>query len=78
MPNIDQADEKIHEPNEKIPTVFMFQPTKYVILEGDRLQEWEKHMREDVGLNGQLTTGATGCVSLCGTKPERRDDCDSL
>jgi hypothetical protein len=73
---------KGYEPQDKRPTVLMFQPTRFEVVEGEQLKEWEQHLREDVGLQGATLSqdafdARTGCVSLCGT-PERRDDCDQI
>lgn len=66
---------------ENLPTVLMFQPTRFEVVAGDQLQEWETLLREEVGLKGvsanQKLAAATPSVSLCGT-PEKRDDCDQI
>lgn len=78
--NPDQ-NAKLYQPPGKLPTILMFQPTRFEIVESDRLTEWEEHLRRDVGLDGlALVEGIkqrTVTVCLCGN-PERRDDCDQL
>jgi hypothetical protein len=33
----------------------MFQPNRFEFAEGEQLKEWERHLREDVGLQGIAT-----------------------
>jgi hypothetical protein len=41
----------------------MFQPTRFEVVEGDQLKEWEQHLREDVGLQGIVISGGTRTIS---------------
>lgn len=51
---------------EKAPVVFMFQPTGYEIVKGDRLKEWEILLKEQVGLEVDASSLAgTATVSCC-------------
>ena len=59
------------------PVVFMFQPTRFEIVPNERLEEWEKLLRQNVGLHADLDLASlhetgTCCVSCC---PDC-DDCD--
>lgn len=38
----------------KEPIAFMFQPTEYEVVPPERLGEWERLMREDVGFPAEL------------------------
>jgi hypothetical protein len=81
------ADEYVAE-REKMPApvVWMFQPTDYEVVTGDRLKEWERDMREQVLASARadititieivITTGtATYCRS--GPGDAAYDDCDA-
>ncbi len=62
------------------PAVFMFQPTHYEVVTGDRLQEWEDALAERVGLRGLSLASAgsqamSSCISFC---PNFVDDCDQV
>ena len=62
-------------PREKIPSVFMYQPTKFEVVTGDKLKEWETNLRERVGMRGinfQLPEGGSCTACRC---PDA-DDCD--
>lgn len=64
--------------NELLPTILMFKPTEFEVVPDDKLEEWEQHLREDVGLD--LVTLAAdrrgrGTTSRSGRPPEK-DDCD--
>jgi hypothetical protein len=60
--------------SQTVPAVFMFQPTEFEDVPVERLDEWEKDLREFVGLDGaKLLAGATGTTSKC----PKKDDCDS-
>ena len=57
------------------PVVFMFQPTRFEVVKGEKLKEWEKLLQERVGFRsrgGSFEDGGTCCVSYC---PDA-DDCD--
>jgi len=61
------------------PVVFMFQPERFEITTGDRLQEWERLMRTRVGL--EVRGGGGDClesVSFCGPGPADGCDCDCV
>jgi hypothetical protein len=71
----------------KIPVIFSFQPTYFESVSGDRLVEWERAMKEEVGLGNALDSVAAkaaggSCLSWCGGQtPEAGnfpDDCDQL
>ncbi len=50
----------------RAPVVFMFQPTGYEIVRGDRLKEWEILLKELVGLEVDASMLAgTATVSCC-------------
>ncbi|MFF6803552.1 hypothetical protein [Streptomyces sp. NPDC012616] len=68
---------KFYEPTEKLPTILMFQPTRFEIVEGDRLKEWEEHLRDHVGLS-VTPQGAQvrGNPSICFCP--YADDCDEV
>ncbi len=53
-------------PRGPIPTVFHFQPTRYEVVTGDRLEEWERLMRQRVGLPVEdlRTTALTALPSI--------------
>jgi hypothetical protein len=61
---------------EKQPIVFYFQPEEYEVLEiPEKIMEWEKNMKEEVGLDvviADLTGTATSCTCHGGLL----DDCD--
>ncbi|MFF6803550.1 hypothetical protein [Streptomyces sp. NPDC012616] len=47
------------------PTVLMFQPKRFEVAEGDRLREWEEHLRKDVGLHDvDVNPQATGIRTI--------------
>lgn len=52
---------------EKVPVVFTFQPTTYFEVPSDRLQEWEKLLKERIGIpesvNFNLPNNMRGCVT---------------
>jgi hypothetical protein len=63
------------------PVVFMFQPTEYEVVTGDRLQEWQKLLAERVGLQVRdvreetlTATAMAACISFC----PAMDDCDQV
>lgn len=57
------------------PVIFHFQPTEIRVLKTpEELKEWERMMKEDVGLKGQIVSPTGSCTeSVCGG---RKDDCD--
>ena len=63
------------EYSKKQPAVFMFQPTKFETVTGERIKQWEQLMREKVGLRG-VTGGFAdgGSCTVCNC-PDA-DDCD--
>ncbi len=61
-------------PRGPLPAVFMFQPTRYEVVTGERLKEWETLLRENVGLRGELR--AVGLPSICFCPGA--DDCDQI
>jgi hypothetical protein len=56
------------------PAVFMFQPTHYEVVTGERLDEWEDYLAERVGLRGVSTQGMGASISFC----PGLDDCDQV
>ncbi len=61
------------------PVVFQFQPERFELVTGDRLQEWDRLMRTRVGL--QVEAGgftSLPSISYCGPSPEDACDCDSV
>jgi hypothetical protein len=70
----------------KVPVIFAFQPTHFEPATGDRLAEWERAMKDHVGLGkvDSFAVKAAGgsCLSWCGGQtPEAGnfpDDCDQL
>jgi hypothetical protein len=74
------VEEGIKVPNEfqrlPVPAVFMFQPTRFELATTpEKLQEWERLMRERVGLQTKtLTPTALPSISFC----EGACDCDSV
>ncbi|HEY3969013.1 MAG TPA: hypothetical protein VGM05_30970 [Planctomycetaceae bacterium] len=61
---------------EKLPIIFHFQPTSYEVITPERLPEWEKVMRERVGIAGDGTVARGPTFSFCGGAPGL-DPCDS-
>lgn len=63
----------------KVPTILMFKPTDFELVPEDKLEEWEEHLREDVGLDNVVLSpqrsGARGTTSRSG-RPPAKDDCD--
>jgi hypothetical protein len=59
---------------ESVPTILMFQPTEFELVESDKVQEFEESLKNDVGLNNfELKAANGGTTCRC---PRRRDDCD--
>jgi hypothetical protein len=59
----------------------MFQPTQYQVIEGDKLQQWEKDLKEKVGLKGvNVDMARMGTPTYCKCDPydPMFDDCDQL
>jgi hypothetical protein len=63
-------------PRAPVPAVFMFQPTRYELaVTGERLQEWERLLRERVGLRAELARpGGLPSISFC----DGACDCDEV
>jgi hypothetical protein len=59
---------------EKVPTILMFQPTEFELVESDKLQEFEESLKNDVGLRNFNFDKALGGGTTC--KCPRKDDCD--
>jgi hypothetical protein len=68
------------------PVVWMFQPTEYEVVTGDRLKEWERDMRTAAlskrGLTIDITitiTISSGTATYCRSGPgdAAYDDCDA-
>jgi hypothetical protein len=71
------APSRVFTPREKLPTIFMFQPTGFEIVAADRLAEWEQLMADNVGLAVDLKQAAgTMTISYVGSPPIHRSDCD--
>jgi hypothetical protein len=48
------------------PVTLMFQPTHYLVVTPERLQQWEQLMVENVGIpRGSLPTPAFASISFC-------------
>lgn len=63
------------EHSKKQPVVFMFQPSRFETVTGERIKEWEQLMRDKVGLPklaGGFADGGSCTVCNC---PDA-DDCD--
>lgn len=65
----------------KLPLIFMFQPTEFEVVPGDKLAEWEERMRTQVGLgrfaelkNREDYVSGFETTSLC--PGAGADDCD--
>ena len=77
----DLKDVEIQDFSRHSPLVFMFQPTKYVVVPNERLAEWEALMVKRVGIKPDLH-GATPrrmpsrTLSGCGSGWGDADDCD--
>jgi hypothetical protein len=78
------ADAKdIEQLNRIKPIVFMFTPERYEVVTGERVQEWERLMRERVGLQ-QVGIDIAGLrpslptLCFCGGFGNDACDCDSL
>lgn len=63
-------------PSHATPAVFMFQPTEFEDVPVDGLDEWEKDLREYVGLDLESTALRSG-VSRSTSKSPKKDDCDA-
>ena len=63
------------EPAGAPPVVFAFRPESYKVLDTpDEIQEWERLMRERVGLDVDFRHGSRSCTeSYSGGQ---KDDCD--
>ncbi|WP_433431620.1 hypothetical protein [Nonomuraea sp. CA-141351] len=66
------------------PIVWMFQPTSYEVVTGDRLKQWERDMRSQVlarrGIEIDITiiiTTGTATYSFSGPSDSGPDDCDA-
>lgn len=64
------------------PAVYMFQPTHYVVVENEKMGEWEERLAKQVGLRRAPSTEArpvNGTYCLCGsTYFSEACDCDLL
>ena len=60
---------------DKVPTILMFQPTEFELVESDKHQEFEESLRNDVGLKNNLDLKAVGGGTTCRC-PRQKDDCD--
>ncbi|MBW7477160.1 hypothetical protein K0T92_20810 [Paenibacillus oenotherae] len=45
---------KTNESSEKKPTVLMFQPTPLELINDERIADWEKQLREELGVDHLL------------------------
>ncbi|MGS2642691.1 hypothetical protein [Streptosporangium sp. LJ11] len=65
----------------RIPVVFMFQPTRFETVTGDRLAEWESYMMQNVGIGNvtdAFTLKATGSATYSWCGNNSIDECDFL
>jgi hypothetical protein len=60
---------------EKIPNVLMFQPTRYFEVPADRLQEWEKLLKERIGIPESVKFSLPNNAMACVTCSPCADDC---
>ena len=64
------------------PVVFMFQPTEFVLVQSDKMKEWEEGLKAALGANApkihQLLSegGYRATTSIC--RPGGADDCDEI
>lgn len=73
------------ETNTSHPAVFMFQPLEYELVSAERIEEWERLLRERVGLipsgnvsaDMRMMRSGLPCVSFCGSGGGM-DDCDEI
>ncbi len=70
MSTSDAQGKANRQPFEKLPVIFHFQPTSYEIVAPERLGEWEKLMRERVGLEGAHPQRRLPTISFCGEQGE--------
>lgn len=57
------------------PTVLMFQPTHYLVVTPDKLQQYEKHLADKLGIKFSSVVGARSqTISFC----PGLDDSDEL
>ena len=74
---MDQKDAPIPKefPRAPVPAVFMFQPTRFEVVVGERLREWESLLKARVGLRGDLgNLAGLATISFC----DFADDCDQI
>jgi hypothetical protein len=55
----------------KEPVVFMFQPTEYEVVPPERLSEWERLMRTEVGFPAEAVKALSQQAGLLGTMSYR-------
>ncbi len=60
---------------ERPPVVFLFQPTEFRVLESPKeIQNWEKLMKEEVGIRADLKNISGTCTES--SSAGQADDCD--
>jgi hypothetical protein len=62
----------------KMPAVFMFQPTRFEVLEPEGFKEWENLLRERVGLRFDPDVKLNAYGILTKSYCDAADDCDSI
>jgi hypothetical protein len=62
------------------PTIFMWQPSRFELVAGEKLAEWERQIREHVGMPvSEIRSDAGGSACLSATLPnDCMDDSDYL
>ena len=80
--DIDFGSRAIPSSNGPIPSVYMFQPAYYVVLENEELSGWQQMLADKVGLKyegASIRPDIAGSYSLCGsTYFSEACDCDEL
>jgi hypothetical protein len=82
-----KGDHEVERKPLPTPVVWMFQPTDYEVVTGDRLKEWESDMRRhvlqrrsDAAIEIKISiviTSGTGTYCRSGPGDAAYDDCDA-
>ncbi len=63
---LNESEEAMTEKQGRPPVVFHFQPKSYQILESpEELKEWERLMREEVGLSADIANLSGTATESC-------------
>jgi hypothetical protein len=54
----------------------MYQPTSFQVVTGEKLKEWERNLRERVGLQGDFRFSEASSCTACACADIGEDDCD--